>query len=192
MSQTAVPITSSTIPMYLVPTHTTSLTATATAPAPIYFDFWSVWGDPDVASTTGDTATGTFSSNPVTAGEWAITPFQKGPDGASGVPPVTATTALGATTAAFDPAVKSTTGDFWLQAVNAGAPVNPILVGPGQTGTIPVTITPSGSPGTVVSGTLYVDDLTSASGLATWNELSTVNVSQASDLAALPYQYTIH
>jgi subtilisin family serine protease len=190
-AQTSVPISSPTVPMFLVPTHTTSVTASATAPAPIYFDFWSSWGDPDVITGTSDAPAGTFTLNPVVAGDWGITPFQKGPDGANGVTPVTANTAMSATTAAFDSAVKSSTGDFWLQAVNASAPVNPVIVSPGQTATIPVTITPSGASGTVVNGTLYVDDLTSASGLATNQELSTVNVSQASDLAALPYQYKI-
>src|SRR6185437_5167235 len=34
----------------------------------------------------------------------------------------------------------------------------PITLNPGQTGTIVVTITPSGASGTVVNGTLYIDD----------------------------------
>ena len=50
---------------------------------------------------------------------------------------------------------------------------------------------PSGASGSVVSGTLYVDDLSTASGAATWNEIGP-NVSEASDLAAIPYEYTIH
>jgi hypothetical protein len=190
-SQTTVPISTETVPMYVVPTHTTSITATATAPAPIYFDYWWSFGDPDIFSSTGDTATGTFTDNPVVAGEWGITPFQKGPDGAHGVTPVTADTGITATTAAFDPAVTSSTGDFWRQAINASAPVNPVVVGPGQSATIPVTITPSGSSGSVVNGTLYVDDLTIISGEATWNELGVVNIDQASELAAIPYEYTI-
>ncbi len=190
-SQTTVPISSTNIPIYLVPTHTTSVTAGATAPAPIYFDYWWTWGDPDVISTLGDTATGTFKDNPVVAGEWGITPFQQGPDGPNGVTPVNANTAMGVTTAAFDPGVSSSTGDFWLQAVNASATVNPVVVAPGQSATIPVTITPSGASGSVVNGTLYVDDLTSAPGAATYQELA-FNVSQASELAAIPYEYTIH
>ncbi len=189
-SQLTVPISSTNIPMYLVPTHTTSVTASASAPAPIYFDYWSTWGDPDVISTLGDNPAGTFGSSPVTAGEWGITPFQKGPDGPNGVTPVTANTAMGATTEAFDPAMTSPTGDFWLQAVNSSAPVNAVVVNPGQSATIPVTITPSGASGSVVNGTLYLDDLTSASGAATWQELA-FNVSQASELAAIPYEYTI-
>ncbi|HYB28284.1 MAG TPA: S8 family serine peptidase, partial [Solirubrobacteraceae bacterium] len=62
MSQTSVPISTVTVPMFVVPTHTMSITATATAPAPIYFDFWWAFGDPDIASTTGDAATGSFNA----------------------------------------------------------------------------------------------------------------------------------
>lgn len=107
-SQTSVPI-SGTPPIYLVPTHTTSITATATAPAPIYFDFWWAFGDPDVISSgaPSTSASGTFSSSGLEAGQWGITPFQKGPDGATGLPPVTAQTAMTATTEAFDSSVTS-------------------------------------------------------------------------------------
>ena len=142
------------------------------------------------ATPLSGSASGTFNSNPVVAGFWGITPFQNGPDGANGVTPVSTQTALSATTAAFDPAVTSATGDLWLQAENASALVSPYVVAPGQTVKIPVTITPSGSPGSTVTGTLYVDDLTSVVGAATTNSLS-LNINQASDLAAIPYTYTI-
>jgi hypothetical protein len=192
-SQVTVPIESTTLPLYLVPTHTTSITASAHASAPIYFDYWWAFGDPDLISSgtpLSGSASGTFNSNPVVAGFWGITPFQNGPDGAHGVTPVSTQTALSATTAAFDPAVTSATGDLWLQAENASALVSPYVVAPGQTVKIPVTITPSGSPGSTVTGTLYVDDLTSVVGAATTNSLS-LNINQASDLAAVPYTYTI-
>jgi hypothetical protein len=192
-SQVTVPIDSTDIPLYVVPTHTTSVTASADAPAPIYFDYWWAFGDPDLISTSAPlsgSASGTFNASPVVAGLWGITPFQDGPDGSNGVTPVTAQTALSATTEAFDPAVTSATGDFWLQAVNASALVSPYVVAPGQTVKIPVTITPSGSSGTTVTGTLYLDDLTSVAGAATFNEVAP-NVNQASDVAALPYTYTI-
>jgi hypothetical protein len=77
-----------------------------------------------------------------------------------------------------------------VEAVNPDEALEPVVVGPGQTTTIPVTITPEGSAGSVVSGTLYVDDLTSIAGAATWNTLAN-NVNQGSDLAALPYEYKI-
>jgi hypothetical protein len=194
-SQVTVPIETPTVPLYLVPTHTTSVTASANAAAPIYFDYWWAFGDPDLISSgapLSGSASGTFNSNPVVAGFWGITPFQNGPDGANGVTPVTTQTALSATTAAFDPAVTSPTGDLWLQAENTSALVSPYVVAPGQTVKIPVTITPSGSAGTKVTGTLYVDDLTSVVSAATNNANAlSLNINQASDLAAIPYKYTI-
>jgi hypothetical protein len=192
-SQVTVPIDSTNLPLYMVPTHTTSVTASATAPSPIYFDYWWAFGDPDLISTSSPlsgSASGTFNADPVVAGMWGITPFQDGPDGTTGDTPVTAQTSYSVTTQAFDPAVTAPSGDLWLLATNPGALLSPYVVAPGQTVTIPVTITPSGAPGSTVSGVLYVDDVTSIAGPATWNEL-TPNVLQGGDLAALQYSYTI-
>ena len=65
----------------------------------------------------------------------------------------------------------------------------PITVAPGQTGTIPVTITPSGASGTKVTGTLYLDDTAYFEFGSIQDAL--VNYPQADEVAALPYQYTI-
>jgi hypothetical protein len=53
-------------------------------------------------------------------------------------------------------------------------------VNPGQTRTIPVTITPSGTAGTVVRGTLYVDDF-----------VDSMQFLSGSQLMALPYACAI-
>jgi hypothetical protein len=92
---------------------------------------------------------------------------------------------LTATTREFDPAVTAATGDLWLAAVNpsSGDSFSPVIIRPGQTVTIPVTITPSGAPGTVVSGDLYVDD--AVGDLPPYGQVS------GDELAALPYKYTI-
>jgi hypothetical protein len=58
-----------------------------------------------------------------------------------------------------------------------------LSVNPGQTAVIEVTITPSGPNGTVVNGTLYVDDLTY--GVPPYGQVS------GDELAAIPYSYTI-
>ena len=86
-------------------------------------------------------------------------------------------------TKAFDAAVQSETGDFWLASTNPATPFAPAIVNPGETVTIPVAITPSGPAGTVVTGTLYVDDFM---GDVAPNVQETGN-----ELAALPYEYTI-
>jgi hypothetical protein len=188
-----VPVPSTTVPQYLVPSHTTSITATASASAPIFFDYSWAFGDPDlISSSTPDSgvATGTFDSTAVAPGDWIITPFQDGPDGKQGVTPVTAQTSLSATTAAFDPTVTSTTGDLWLESTNLSAPLNAVIAAPGQTVTLPVTITPSGAPNSTVQGTLYVDDFAPVDTNVAQNSQPGISPN-ASDVAAFSYQYTV-
>jgi hypothetical protein len=131
-----------------------------------------------------------LTSSAVADGAWTITPFQDGPDGKHGVPPVTTTTSMTATTAPFDPAVTSATGDLWLESVDPDTALHPVVVGPGKTVTIAVTITPSGAAGTVVTGTLYLDDASLIDGAVTENGL-TGTFPQGSDVAAFDYEYTI-
>jgi hypothetical protein len=180
-------------PTFVVPSHTTSITAEASAPTGIFFDFSQVLGDPDLISDSqpyGENPSGTFTSSAVADGAWTITPFQDGPDGPHGVPPVNTTTSMTATTNAFDPAVTSATGDLWLESVDPDTTLDPVVVKPGKTATIAVTITPSGTPGTTVSGTLYLDDAYLVDGGVTENGL-TGSFPQGSDVAAFPYEYTI-
>jgi hypothetical protein len=187
-----VPITG-TPPEFVVPSHTTSITASASASVGIFFDYEWSFGDPDLLSNSapyGTNPSGTFSSSAVADGTWTITPFQDGPDGAHGVAPAVTQTAMTATTAAFDPAVTAPTGDLWLESVDANATVHPVIVDPGQTVTIPVTITPGAAAGTTVSGTLYLDDASLVDGAVTENALTGV-FPQASDVAAFNYEYTV-
>jgi hypothetical protein len=187
-----VPITGAP-PTFVVPSHTTSITADASASAGIFFDFSQVFGDPDLMSDSqpyGENPTGTLTSSAVADGAWTITPFQDGPDGNHGVPPVTTKTSLTATAAAFDPAVTAPTGDLWLESVDPDTVIDPVVVAPGQTVTIPVTITPDAAAGTTVSGTLYLDDGFLIGGAVTENGL-TGTFPQGSDVAAFNYEYTV-
>jgi hypothetical protein len=80
---------------------------------------------------------------------------------------------------AFDRNADSSTGDIWRQTVDANAPgYMPVTLTPGQSGQITVTFTPTGTKGTKVKGTLYVDDF--GLRLLTGNEQ-----------AAFPYSYKI-
>ena len=178
------------VPAFLVPSHTTAIKATVSSPSPLYFDFSYPFGDPDLISSSGKTATGSLSEPDVPAGNWTVTPFLVGPIGKNAAKKVTAHVSMTATTAGFDPTVSSPTGDFWLDSTNAASGFNPYVVNPGQSVTIPVTITPSGTSGTVVSGTIYVSDFSLNSGAVTYNELPG-SYPEGSDLAALPYTYTI-
>ncbi|HEY2651257.1 MAG TPA: S8 family serine peptidase [Solirubrobacteraceae bacterium] len=173
-------------PLYLVPTHTTSFAAQAstTGPQAIEFDAGYASGDPDIASTAGTLAGAAFSANPIEQGIWGIVPVEVGPFGTTGGPSETATTAMSVTTAAFDTAVSSPTGDLWETSADASAPFNPVVVGPGQSVTIPVTITPNAPSGSTVSGTLYVDDA--------WVGFAQVYAQlTGNDVASVPYTYTV-
>jgi hypothetical protein len=178
------------IPTFLVPSHTTAINATVSSPDPLYFDFSYPFGDPDLISSSGKTATGSFTAPDISPGNWTVTPFLVGPIGKTAAKNVTADVSMTATTAGFDPAVNSPTGDLWLGSTDATTGFTPYVVKPGQSVTIPVTITPQGSAGAVVSGTIYLADSSLVSGAVTYNELSG-NYPEGSDLAAFPYRYTI-
>jgi len=177
-------------PEWIVPTLTRELTATATGTVPLMFDFAPFPGDPDEASSSGPTASAVFPPasspalpTPVTPGLWFAVPSQAGPYPAGGAPAATASLSMSAVTQAFDPSVSSPPGDFWrfsAAALASSASYNVFIIAPGQTRTIPVAITPSGPPGTVVRGTLYVDDF-----------VDSMQFLSGSQLMTLPYMYTI-
>ena len=178
------------VPVYLVPSHTTALKTTVLSSAPLFFDFTYPYGDPDVISTTGKTATGSFSASNVGAGDWTVTPFLVGPTGKKAAKNVTANVSMTATTAGFDPTVSSPTGDLWLGSTNPVAPFTPYVVNPGQSVTIPVTITPAGQHGNTVTGTIYLSDSSFNSTDVSFNQVSG-NSPAGSDVAAFPYSYKI-
>ncbi len=178
------------VPAYLVPSHSTAIHATVSSSAPLFFDIAYPFGDPDLISNTGKTATRSYSAAQVPAGDWTVTPFLVGPTGKNPAKNVNATVSMTATTAGFDPTVSTPTGDLWLGSTNAMAGFTPYVVNPGQSVMIPVTITPEGTPGTVVSGTIYVSDSSFISGAVTFNGLAGL-FPEGSDVAAFPYSYTI-
>jgi hypothetical protein len=178
-------------PLYIVPTHTSSLTVDATSTLPTMFDYAPDSGDPDLASAASGTGP-LCSTNPaavytpargaVTSGEWYVAPDECGPYPGP-APAGTASVTVSATTQSFDPAVTASTGDFWMYAVNPAATFYFFILAPGQTGTIDVTITPSGPSGTVVAGHLYVDTFL--------GDIPPYDQEGGDELAALPYEYTI-
>jgi Subtilase family/Peptidase inhibitor I9 len=176
-------------PEWLVPTQTSSVQAAATASLPVEFDYGPNQGDPDLVGspTTGGTQVAgsyTPAAGVVQPGVWFGEPAEIGPF-VGPAPAGTVSMTLTAKTKAFDPAVTSPTGDIWLVAVNASAfgTFAPLIIEPGQTVVINVTITPSGASGTVVSGNLYVDNYVSA--VPPYGETT------GNELASIPYSYTI-
>jgi len=177
-------------PEWIVPSRALAVQAGAISGAPVMFDFGPFPGDPDVAAAPGSTAWAQFPAagpgalpTPVTPGLWYAIPAQAGPYPVSGARAATATMGMTATAAEFDPAVSTPQGDFWQFAVAplaAHAHYSLLRVNPGRAVTIPVTITPTGTAGSVVHGTLFVDDF-----------VDSMSFLSGSELAALSYQYTI-
>ena len=181
-------------PEWLVPTETSAIRAAQTSSIPAMFDLADDAGDPgDPALASASfgpgplcqTSSSLFFDPPdgtVSAGLYLGEPTECGPyTGAA--PTGTATIALSAQTKAFDSTVTSTTGDFWSAAVGSSASFSPITIQPGRTAEVNVTFTPSGAPGTMVRGNLYVDTVS--------NDIPPYEQSTASEVAAIPYQYRI-
>ncbi len=171
-------------PLWLVPTETSSISVAATASLPIEFDFQPGSGDPDLPSSIGTNPTGSYTppGGSVTAGFWVATPDEIGPY-PSGAPAGTVSMTMQSTSKAFDSTVTSSTGDLWPASVNPAATFSPVVINPGQTVTIDVTITPSGTSGTVVNGVLYIDNFLT--------NVPPYGQQGGDELFAIPYEYTI-
>jgi subtilisin family serine protease len=163
-------------PNWLVPTNTNLLTVAAQGTVPITMDTEQQFGDPDVLGVSfGDNSVSAEAAPEVAPGFEVALPDATGPftAGTTG----TVNLAAVANTNPFDSAVTSSTGDVWAQSVNASAPYSPLTLGPGQTGTITLTITPNAAGGTVVRGFIGVDTLDLATG-------------SGDELINIPYSYT--
>ena len=135
------------------------------------------------AGNTVSTATVTERTGTVGQGFWGTYPQQIGPFSDAGAPKGTSSIAATAVTQPFDPAVTSSTGDPYLNAVAPQPGLGtPALIAPGATGTVTVTVTPTGAKGTVVSGVLNL--VTSPFTPVPFNATGDV-------IAQVPYTYTI-
>jgi hypothetical protein len=176
-------------PAWFVPTQTSGLEVLAEATLPVVFDYGPYQGDPDLFGgiTTANNAAGVYAprGGTVQAGLWYGDPNEIGPYSAP-APAGFVQMAMLATTKPFDADVSSDTGDAWLTAIEGFAVLNsltPVVIAPGQTAIIHVTITPTGAPGDQVSGNLYVDDYVGA--------VPPYFQTSGDELAAIPYSYTI-
>jgi hypothetical protein len=178
-------------PDWFVPTQASSASTASTASLPIMFDWGPFQGDPDISShnpgagplcATTESASYSPPGGTIQNGFWGSAPTECGPY--SGPAPAgTDSSSMTVLAKQFDTSVTSSTGDVELASINAAATFTPVIINPGQTATIDVTITPSGASGTQVSGTLYVDDLLTA--IPPYGQIAT------DELAGLPYSYTI-
>jgi hypothetical protein len=88
-----------------------------------------------------------------------------------------------AVTRAFDTTVRSGADDLWQVGLKFS---RFYYLAPGQSAEIAVNITPTAPVGTVISGTIYVDDFTLESFVG--NKAVSPD---ADEVAALPYSYTV-
>jgi hypothetical protein len=178
-------------PQWIVPTQTSSVSVSANATLPIMFDFSPFPGDPDIASASSgpgplcaDTESASYTpGGNVTAGGWASLPSECGPYPNGAQPGTLNYINMTALTKQFDQTITSDTGDFWLASIDPSTPFAPIVIKPGDSAVINVTITPSGPKNTKVSGVLYLDDF--INGLPPYGQFS------GDELAGLPYAYMI-
>jgi hypothetical protein len=166
---------------FIVPTQTDALLGVAQADRPIvlemgYFEIGE--GDPDlIGQSQGNNAAAFYAAHEVANGPWGLAPSMRGPfDSAQSG---TVSDGMLAHTAAFDRNATSSTGDKWRSTVEANPPAyTPLILAPGQSGTITVTFTPQGRRGAKVDGTLYIDDYS-------------LRLDTGNEQAAFPYSYKV-
>jgi hypothetical protein len=192
-----VPVSSSeATPLYFVPTQSRSIAVRQTSTVPAIAEISTQAGDPDTASarfkaaslcarsaSTGYTAPG----GDLTTGLWGPVATECGPF-RSLAKAGNATEAVTVTTQGFDSSVTPATGDVMqlAQQASAAASFRPLELAPGQSAVVNVVIKPSATaePGSVVSGTLYLDKF--ESGLAPYYTLY-----YADEVASLAYSYKV-
>jgi hypothetical protein len=187
---------------YFVPTHSSSLSVAEAGSVPVTFDASTYPGDPDISpqtggvdvtkSLSGDNASIVYTPpTQVTPGLWYDADSEIGPYGTGAAPAATETTTASVTALAFDPAVTSPTGDA-VQAytTGGGGAFSPVVVAPGTSVVIPITITPTASVGSTVSGTLFVNDFAEGSYFTAGGTIVFATFF-TSDIASIPYKYTV-
>jgi len=139
--------------------------------------------DPDVWATPvgHGTVAASLVLPEVPYGPWVISPVLVGTFGAAGAPQVAVTTTATAVLQAFDPSITASTGDYWADVTLGTTTYQPLVLAPGATGTITLTIQPAaGSVGKTLAGSIYVD---AANPNDVW--------SAGDEIATLPYAYTV-
>jgi hypothetical protein len=183
-------------PIYLVPSGTSRLDASVsrlTGAGRVSFALSPLTGDPEVSPgipASGLTTSGTptseslqLSEPELSPGLWELSAAEVGPYPPGGAPKETVAAKVTALTQAFDTTVSSGVSDLWQVGLKFS---RFYYLAPGQSTEIGVTITPTAPVGTVVSGTLYVDDFTLESFVGTKGVLI-----DSDEVAALPYSYTV-
>ncbi len=172
------PLSLSAQPNWLVPTNTNALAVAAQGTVPVTMDVQADNGDPDFLGVSfGNNSAAALADPEIAPGPFFALPEATGPFGTTAVSG-TVNLAAVANANPFDSAVQPDTGDFWALSVNASEPYSPLVLEPGQSGTITLTFTPSAASGSVVRGFIGVDTVN----LATF---------AGDELVNIPYTYKV-
>ncbi len=166
----------------VVPPESSSIRFLAQSSGPVNMDAAPGSGNPDIfAQVYGNNAVVSATASEMAFGVWGIYPAAVGPFGDAGAPTESVTVTTTAKTLAFDPAVSASSGDFWADQVNGTSTFNPLVLAPGASGTITLTIQPAATQvGRTVRGNVYVDTSNEADGYGIGDEA-----------VSIPYAYTV-
>jgi hypothetical protein len=168
----------------------------ARSSVPITMDAYNIAGEGDFSGAFGifgftespdlyahsvgnNTVVASLSKPEVPWGSWFIFPSLIGPYGPSGPPTEPVQTYAFALMKPFDSTMVADSGDVWLDVITGSNTFNPLVLAPGQSGTINLTITPDPHKvGQAVKGYIYLDTYS--------------NVFFTGDeVARIPYTYTV-
>jgi hypothetical protein len=166
------------IPQFLVPPFSPEMAMDASSTVPITLDTSPDFGTPDVgAQSVGNSAIAVAKASELPASIWSCAPAEQGPFSGT-APQTTYSCGAIAVTNEFAPDVSTSAGNIWSDLEIGTASFNPLVLNPGQSGKITVTITPSDPVGTTVSGFLTLE---------TFNN----NTISSDELATFPYKYRV-
>jgi hypothetical protein len=148
---------STSFPQFVVPPFSSRLDIAATSTVPINMSTSPNFGTPEIGAVSFNTdAVATLEAPDIPASVWSCPPTEIGPY--SGVQPtVSFACGASATTQAFDAGVQSTTGNIWSSLEGLTTTYAPLILNPGASGNITVTLTSTGDKGSTVSGFLAVE-----------------------------------
>jgi hypothetical protein len=124
----------------------------ASSTAPITLDTSPDFGTPDIgAQSVGNSAIAVANAAELPASIWSCAPSEQGPFSGT-APQTTYSCGADAVTNEFAPDVSTSAGSAWSDLELGTLTFNPLVLSPGQRGTITVTITPTDPPAPMCAG----------------------------------------
>lgn len=166
------------IPQFVLPPFSPFAAIGAQSTVPITLDTSPNFGTPDVEGLSqGTSSVAVLHAAELPASLYSCAPSEQGPF--NGTAPSTTFSCGGAAlTNPFAPDVTTSTGNLWADLEQGTNTYNPLVLAPGQSGTITVKLVPTDPTGTDVSGFLTLE---------TFN----FNTFSSDEVATFPYRYTV-